>query len=223
MCRDLFVGFLVKLDISKISLLSLSKIIVWKFFYFDIFCFYSLSSYGHFEDIRLAAIECLVDLSKCELPYPTIFVPLRLIFHLNQFFKEKIPWKIVSLKVSFQLTTISNDSKHFKRRLTAPLFSLKLVALGLFVFGNDFTNIPSPQKMVLNVARIFFYSWFFSREPWKRNDLLDWSYWERPGSIYQVCINFDCWSEAKSSNLIIPFTGHTLYVKKSPLHFSIVV
>lgn len=183
---------------------------VWTFFYFHIFCFYSLSSYGHFEDIRLAAIECLVDLSKCELPYPTIFVPLRLIFHLNLF-----PWKIVSLKVSFQLTTISNDSKHFKRRLTAPLmFRLKLVAFGLFVVGNDFTNIPSPQKMMLNVARIFFYSFFFSREPWKRNDLLDWSYWERPGSIYQVCINFDCWSEAKSSNLIIPFTGHTLYVKK---------
>ena len=74
--------------------------------------------------------------------------------------------------------------------------------------------VISPQKMMLNVARIFFYSFFFSREPWKRNDLLDWSYWERPGSIYQVCINFDCWSEAKSSNLIIPFTGHTLYVKK---------
>lgn len=150
---------------------------------------------------------------------PNHLVPLRLIFHLNLF-----PWKIVSLKVSFQLTTISNYSKHFKRRLTAPLmFRLKLVTFGLFVVGNDFTNIPSPQKMMLNVARIFFYSFFFSREPWKRNDLLDWSYWERPGSIYQVCINFDCWSEAKSSNLIIPFTGHTLYVKKSPLQFSIVV
>ena len=47
------------------------------------------------------------------------------------------------------------------------MFSLKLVAFGLFVVGNDFTNIPSPQKMVLNVARIFFYS-FFSAENLER-------------------------------------------------------
>ena len=141
---------------------------VWTFFYFHIFCFYSLSSYGHFEDIRLAAIECLVDLSKCELPYPITFVPLRLIFHLNLF-----PWKIVSLKVSFQLTTISNDSKHFKRRLTAPLmFRLKLVAFGLFLVGNDFTNIPSsisPKDDVKrreNILLFFFFQPRTLKEEW---------------------------------------------------------